>query len=145
MIVNYSTKKKKHKKILRYFLEKKIFFFVPETLFPISDHKTVNCELWIGFSRMSANDIHNFILAPEPPANLSVIARSGKAAVISWSPPAKGNFSSFKLRVSFANFRIFCFSFSLQFNSEFHFIRFITIDFGSIRWICYESYDSCWG
>lgn len=40
--------------------------------------------------------------APDPPANLSVIARSGKAAVISWSPPSKGNFSAFKLRVSFA-------------------------------------------
>lgn len=38
--------------------------------------------------------------APDPPANLSVVARSGKAAVISWSPPSKGNFSSFKLKVS---------------------------------------------
>lgn len=44
--------------------------------------------------------ILSFCTAPDPPANLSAVARSGKLAVISWSPPSKGNFSSFKLRVS---------------------------------------------
>lgn len=39
-------------------------------------------------------------LAPDPPSNLSVSVRSGKSAVISLSPPPKGNYSSFKLRVS---------------------------------------------
>lgn len=38
--------------------------------------------------------------APDPPSNLSVSVKSGKSAVISLSPPSKGNFSSFKLRVS---------------------------------------------
>lgn len=39
-------------------------------------------------------------IAPDPPSNLSVSVRSGKSAVISLSPPSKGNYSSFKLRVS---------------------------------------------
>lgn len=40
------------------------------------------------------------IAAPDPPSNLSVAVRNDKTAVISWSPPSQGNFSSFKLRVS---------------------------------------------
>lgn len=42
--------------------------------------------------------------APDPPSNLSVSVRSGKSAVISLSPPPKGNYSSFKLRVSSAHY-----------------------------------------
>ena len=38
--------------------------------------------------------------APDPPSNLSVTVRSGKIALITWSPPTQGNFSSFKLKVS---------------------------------------------
>ncbi|KAG4079096.1 hypothetical protein HA402_001067 [Bradysia odoriphaga] len=50
--------------------------------------------------------LHNFLAwtvsittAPDPPSNLSVSVRSGKTAVISWSPPTQGNFTSFKLRI----------------------------------------------
>lgn len=39
--------------------------------------------------------------APDPPSNLSVTVRSGKIALITWSPPTVGNYSSFKLKVSF--------------------------------------------
>jgi cadherin 5 type 2 (VE-cadherin) len=41
----------------------------------------------------------NVISAPDPPSNLSVAVRSGKQAIITWSPPLQGNFSSFKLRI----------------------------------------------
>lgn len=39
------------------------------------------------------------IAAPDPPSNLSVTVRSGKNAVIAWSPPTQGNFTSFKLKI----------------------------------------------
>lgn len=39
------------------------------------------------------------ISVPDPPSNLSVSVRSGKTAIISWSPPAQGSFSSFKLKI----------------------------------------------
>jgi receptor-type tyrosine-protein phosphatase beta len=39
------------------------------------------------------------IAAPDPPSNLSVSVRSGKIALITWSPPTQGNFSSFKLKI----------------------------------------------
>ncbi|XP_052863483.1 tyrosine-protein phosphatase 10D [Anopheles cruzii] len=37
--------------------------------------------------------------APDPPANLTVIPRNGKNVIINWSPPAQGNYSSFKLKI----------------------------------------------
>lgn len=37
--------------------------------------------------------------APDPPSNLSVSVKSGKIALISWSPPFQGNFTAFKLKV----------------------------------------------
>ncbi|XP_053697410.1 tyrosine-protein phosphatase 10D isoform X2 [Sabethes cyaneus] len=37
--------------------------------------------------------------APDPPSNLSVAVRSGKSAIISWSPPSLGNYSAFKLKI----------------------------------------------
>lgn len=37
---------------------------------------------------------------PDPPSNLSVSVRSGKTAIISWSPPVQGSFSSFKLKIN---------------------------------------------
>ncbi|XP_058822089.1 tyrosine-protein phosphatase 10D isoform X2 [Topomyia yanbarensis] len=37
--------------------------------------------------------------APDPPSNLSVAVRSGKSAIISWSPPSQGNYSAFKLKI----------------------------------------------
>lgn len=38
-------------------------------------------------------------IAPDPPSNLSVSVKSGKVALISWSPPFQGNYSSFKLKI----------------------------------------------
>lgn len=40
-----------------------------------------------------------YFTAPDPPSNLSVSVRSGKIALITWSPPSQGNFSSFKLKI----------------------------------------------
>ncbi|XP_048512259.1 tyrosine-protein phosphatase 10D isoform X3 [Athalia rosae] len=37
--------------------------------------------------------------APDPPSNLTVIVPNGKTATVSWSPPAEGNYSGFRLRV----------------------------------------------
>ncbi|CAG0882993.1 unnamed protein product [Cyprideis torosa] len=37
--------------------------------------------------------------APDPPRNLSVNVRSGRAVQVAWSPPLLGNFSAFKLKV----------------------------------------------
>lgn len=43
---------------------------------------------------------HNFVfIAPDPPSNLSVSVKSGKIALITWSPPSQGNFTSFKLKI----------------------------------------------
>ncbi|XP_025830814.1 tyrosine-protein phosphatase 10D-like [Agrilus planipennis] len=42
----------------------------------------------------------NFTTVPDPPSNLSVSVRSGKTAIITWSPPAQGNFSNFKLKIN---------------------------------------------
>lgn len=40
-----------------------------------------------------------FSSAPDPPSNLSAIARGGKSALILWSPPLQGHYSSYKLKV----------------------------------------------
>lgn len=37
--------------------------------------------------------------APDPPMNLSVIVRGGMQVTITWSPPLKGQYSSFKLKI----------------------------------------------
>ncbi|XP_037919047.1 tyrosine-protein phosphatase 10D isoform X2 [Hermetia illucens] len=37
--------------------------------------------------------------APDPPSNLSVAVRSGKTAVIGWSSPTQGNYTSFKIKI----------------------------------------------
>lgn len=37
--------------------------------------------------------------APDPPSNLSAIARGGKSALISWSPPLQGRYSTYRLKV----------------------------------------------
>lgn len=38
--------------------------------------------------------------APDPPTNLSVDVTSEKVAQVSWSPPALGNHTGYKLKVS---------------------------------------------
>jgi receptor-type tyrosine-protein phosphatase beta len=53
---------------------------------------------------MSREDFYQGCVAvPDPPSNLSVSVRSGKSAVILWSPPAHGGFSSFKLKINSLN------------------------------------------
>lgn len=39
------------------------------------------------------------LLVPDPPSNLSVAVRSGKNALVTWSPPTQGNYTYFKLKV----------------------------------------------
>lgn len=39
------------------------------------------------------------LVAPDPPANLSVQLRSSKSAFITWRPPGKGRYSGFRIRV----------------------------------------------
>lgn len=68
-------------------------------------YQSVNILLCFSLSNKSiqtkkTNRICFLFPAPDPPSNLSVSVRSGKSAVISLSPPPKGNYSSFKLRVS---------------------------------------------
>lgn len=65
--------------------------------------------------------------APDPPSNLSVAVRTGKNAVISWSPPAQGNYSAFKLKVRFV--------INLDFNikiSKFHLNVFFLLKFNYV-------------
>lgn len=45
------------------------------------------------------NAFFSLFTAPDPPANLSVSVRSGKIALITWSPPSQGNFTSYKLKI----------------------------------------------
>lgn len=45
------------------------------------------------------DDITFYFKAPDPPSNLSVSVKSGKIALITWSPPSQGNFTSFKLKI----------------------------------------------
>ncbi|KAL1116196.1 hypothetical protein AAG570_005691, partial [Ranatra chinensis] len=41
--------------------------------------------------------------APDPPSNLSVTAKNEKSALVSWTPPVLGHYSSFKLKVTNLN------------------------------------------
>ena len=40
---------------------------------------------------------------PDPPSNLSINIRSGKSAIVSWNPPARGGYSNFKLKINSLN------------------------------------------
>jgi receptor-type tyrosine-protein phosphatase beta len=63
-------------------------------------------DFWLYYSNSSHNTLTwtaNFTTVPDPPSNLSVSVRSGKSAVILWSPPAHGGFSSFKLKINSLN------------------------------------------
>ncbi|XP_017783937.1 PREDICTED: tyrosine-protein phosphatase 10D [Nicrophorus vespilloides] len=60
-------------------------------------------DFWLYYSNSTHNTLTwtaNFTTVPDPPSNLSVIARNGKVAVISWSPPSQGSYSTFKLRIN---------------------------------------------
>lgn len=60
-------------------------------------------DFWLYYTNSTHHDWLTWTVsiwtAPDPPANLSVAVRSGKNAIISWSPPSQGNYSSYKLKV----------------------------------------------
>ncbi|XP_030754681.1 tyrosine-protein phosphatase 10D-like [Sitophilus oryzae] len=60
-------------------------------------------DFWLYYSNATHNTLTwtaNFTTVPDPPSGLSVYVRSGKQAVISWSPPANGSYTSFKLKIN---------------------------------------------
>ncbi|XP_060530895.1 tyrosine-protein phosphatase 10D-like isoform X2 [Cylas formicarius] len=60
-------------------------------------------DFWLYYSNATHNTLTwtaNFTTVPDPPSGLSVYVRSGKQAVISWSPPSQGSFTSFKLKIN---------------------------------------------
>ncbi|CAH0561415.1 unnamed protein product [Brassicogethes aeneus] len=60
-------------------------------------------DFWLYYSNATHNTLTwtaNFTTVPDPPSNLSISVRSGKTAVISWSPPSQGSFTSFKLKIN---------------------------------------------
>ncbi|CAH0385398.1 unnamed protein product [Bemisia tabaci] len=61
-------------------------------------------DFWLYYSNSSVHDwltwTASVTTAPDPPSNLSVNVKGGKSAQISWSPPALGHYSGFKLKVS---------------------------------------------
>lgn len=40
------------------------------------------------------------ISVPDPPSGLSVYVKGGKHAIVSWSPPSQGSYTSFKLKIN---------------------------------------------
>lgn len=56
------------------------------------------CIFWF-LSLMTNDKILKNSTAPDPPSNLTVTARNGKSAIVSWAPPAQGNYTGFRLRV----------------------------------------------
>ncbi|XP_076252451.1 protein tyrosine phosphatase 10D isoform X4 [Rhynchophorus ferrugineus] len=60
-------------------------------------------DFWLYYSNSTHNTLTwtaNFTTVPDPPSGLSVYVRSGKQALISWSPPAHGSYTSFKLKIN---------------------------------------------
>ncbi|XP_050434871.1 tyrosine-protein phosphatase 10D-like isoform X2 [Adelges cooleyi] len=63
-------------------------------------------DFWLYYSNSTGDN--NWLLtwtasittAPDPPTNLTVQVKGGKVAHVSWSPPASGNYDSFKLKVN---------------------------------------------
>ncbi|KAK2585118.1 hypothetical protein KPH14_008629 [Odynerus spinipes] len=60
-------------------------------------------EFWLYYSNGTLHDwltwAASITTAPDPPSNLTVSVRTGKTAIVYWSPPAQGNYSGFRLRV----------------------------------------------
>lgn len=78
-------------------------------------------DFWLYYSNSTHNTLTwtaNFTTVPDPPSNLSVAVRNGKQAVISWSPPAHGSYSSFKLKISPLNTAVISGSASLDPKSQ---------------------------
>lgn len=60
-------------------------------------------EFWLYYSNATRRDwltwTASITTAPDPPTNLSVQVYGGKVANVSWSPPALGKYSRFKVKV----------------------------------------------
>ncbi|XP_043267238.1 tyrosine-protein phosphatase 10D isoform X2 [Venturia canescens] len=60
-------------------------------------------EFWLYYSNDTLQDwltwTASITTAPDPPSNLTVTVRNGKSAIVSWAPPAQGNYTGFRLRV----------------------------------------------
>nr|XP_036218384.1 tyrosine-protein phosphatase 10D isoform X3 [Bactrocera oleae] len=60
-------------------------------------------NFWLYYTNYTHPDVLSWTVtittAPDPPSNLSVQVRSGKNAIISWSPPTQGNYTSFRIKV----------------------------------------------
>ncbi|XP_050528950.1 tyrosine-protein phosphatase 10D-like isoform X1 [Daktulosphaira vitifoliae] len=63
-------------------------------------------DFWLYYSNNTENN--NWLLtwtasittAPDPPTNLTVQVKGGKTAHVTWTPPASGNYDSFKLKIN---------------------------------------------
>ncbi|XP_025155882.1 tyrosine-protein phosphatase 10D isoform X5 [Harpegnathos saltator] len=59
-------------------------------------------EYWLYYSNSTLHDwltwTASITTPPDPPSNLTISVRNGKTAIVYWSPPAKGNYSGFRLR-----------------------------------------------
>lgn len=60
-------------------------------------------EFWLYYSNSTLNNwltwTASIITAPDPPSNLSAVARGGKGALIAWNPPLHGKHSTYRLKV----------------------------------------------
>lgn len=60
-------------------------------------------NFWLYYTNSTHNDWLTWTVsittAPDPPSNLSVTVRSGKSAIITWSPPSQGNYSAYRLKI----------------------------------------------
>ncbi|XP_051172997.1 tyrosine-protein phosphatase 10D-like isoform X1 [Leptopilina boulardi] len=64
-------------------------------------------EFWLYYSNGTFHDwltwTASITTPPDPPSNLTVSVRNGKSAIVYWSPPDKGNYTGFRLRVQSFN------------------------------------------
>ncbi|XP_017052134.1 tyrosine-protein phosphatase 10D isoform X2 [Drosophila ficusphila] len=60
-------------------------------------------NFWLYYTNFTHHDWLTWTVtittAPDPPSNLSVQVRSGKNAIILWSPPTQGSYTAFKIKV----------------------------------------------
>ncbi|XP_050304199.1 tyrosine-protein phosphatase 10D isoform X2 [Anthonomus grandis grandis] len=60
-------------------------------------------DFWLYYSNATHNTLTwtaNFTTVPDPPSGLSVYVKSGKQAIVTWSPPSQGSYTSFKLKIN---------------------------------------------
>ncbi|XP_046394393.1 tyrosine-protein phosphatase 10D isoform X1 [Ischnura elegans] len=85
----------------------------PNTTFTASDIGDViqfskglpgkNYDFWLYHTNSTVKNLltwtASIITTPDPPSNLSVFVESGKTAQVTWSAPAQGGYSSYRLKV----------------------------------------------